>query len=76
KTVLNLCPLFELFKEAINVKKMKNTLEVYPNFLSKKPITTLIYSSTMTRKMKDLRRNIKTLSRSGAQLLAIIWIFY
>ncbi|RHZ43623.1 hypothetical protein Glove_966g6 [Diversispora epigaea] len=61
KVVLNPRPFLKLSGEVINVKEMENAPEVYPNFLSNEP---------------SLRRNIETLSRSGTQLPAIIWISY
>ncbi|CAG8518535.1 8798_t:CDS:2, partial [Diversispora eburnea] len=76
KAVLNLRPLPKLPEEVINVKKMENASEVYPNFLSNEPSTTLIRFPMITGKTKGLRKNIETLSRSGTQLPAIIWISY
>ncbi|CAG8827732.1 32261_t:CDS:2, partial [Gigaspora margarita] len=63
KAILNSHPFPELLRKVINIKEIEDALEVYFNFLSKEPSTTLICSSIMIRKMKDLRRNIETLSK-------------
>ncbi|CAG8657975.1 10099_t:CDS:1, partial [Diversispora eburnea] len=76
KAVLNSRPLPKLSGEVINVKEMENVPEVYSNFLSNEPSTTLIRSHMITGKMKGLKKNIETLSRSGMQLPTIIWISY
>ncbi|CAG8603887.1 10728_t:CDS:2 [Diversispora eburnea] len=72
KAVLNPRPRPKLPKEVIDIKEMENAPEVYPNFLSNEPSTTLIRSPMMTGKTKGLRKNIETLSRSETRLPAII----
>ncbi|CAG8591328.1 12722_t:CDS:2, partial [Cetraspora pellucida] len=53
--ISNPCPLVELSKTVINVEKLKNASEAYPNFLSTEKMTMLICSSSGTWKATVLR---------------------
>ncbi|KAF0484150.1 hypothetical protein F8M41_023078 [Gigaspora margarita] len=63
KAVLNSHPLPELSGKVINIKEIEDALEVYPNFLSKEPSTTLICSSMITGKMKAVLDEVNTIQR-------------
>ncbi|GES77981.1 hypothetical protein GLOIN_2v1843832 [Rhizophagus clarus] len=67
-------PLSKLSGEVINVKKMEDFSEAYPNFLSKESNTTLICSPMMTGKTKGLRKYLNFLAKSKVKLPCIIWI--
>ena len=72
-------PLVELLGEVINVKKLKDAPESYPDFLSTKKTTTLIRSSPATWKTTTLREIIMALKSKVHDISSMpyyIWISY
>src|SRR5207245_4721963 len=72
-------PLVELSEKVINVKKLKDAPESYPDFLSSEKTTTLIRSSLATWKTTTLREIIMALKdkvRDISSLPCFIWISY
>ncbi|CAG8749569.1 25777_t:CDS:1, partial [Gigaspora rosea] len=77
--VLNPRSLPELHGEVINVKKLKDTPESYPDFLSTEKTATLIRSSPATWKTTTLREIImasKSKVNNTSSLPCYIWISY
>ena len=65
--------------KVINVKKLKDTSELYPDFLSSEKTTTLIRSSPATWKTTTLREIIMALKDKVydiSSLPCFIWISY
>src|SRR5438552_3905510 len=50
--------------------------EAYRNFLSKEPSTTLICSSIIMEKTKDLKKYLNYLVKNKANMPCVIWISY
>ena len=72
-------PLVELPGKVINVKKLKDVPESYPDFLSSEKTTTLIRSSLATWKTTTLREIIMALKdkvHDISSLPCFIWISY
>ncbi|GBB98171.1 hypothetical protein RclHR1_31540001 [Rhizophagus clarus] len=72
-------PLIELPGKVINVKKLKDAPESYPDFLSSEKTTTLIRSSPATWKTTTLREIIMALKdkvHDISSLPCYIWISY
>ncbi|GBB94707.1 hypothetical protein RclHR1_02400003 [Rhizophagus clarus] len=72
-------PLVELSGKVINVKKLKDAPESYPDFLSSEKTTTLIRSSPATWKTTTLREIIMALKdkvHDISSLPCFIWISY
>jgi hypothetical protein len=72
-------PLVELPGKVINVKKLKDAPESYPDFLSSEKTTTLIRSSPATWKTTTLREIIMALKdkvHDISSLPCFIWISY
>ena len=72
-------PLVELPGKVINVKKLKDAPESYPDFLSSEKTTTLIRSSSATWKTTTLREIIMALKdkmHDISSLPCFIWISY
>ncbi|CAG8838431.1 7770_t:CDS:2, partial [Gigaspora margarita] len=61
-------PLVDLSGKNINVKKMEDAPEAYPDFSSEEPTTTLIRSPVATGKTKTLREILNSLAKSEANL--------
>ena len=77
--ISNSCPLIKLSKIAINVEKLKDAPEVYPDFLGIEKTTTLIRSPPETWKTTALRENIMALKdkvHDISSLPCYIWISY
>ncbi len=72
-------PLVEILGEVINVKKLRDTPESYPDFLSTEKMITLICSSPATWKTTILRKIIMVLKNKVHNILSLpcyIWISY
>jgi hypothetical protein len=72
-------PLVELPGKVINVKKLKDAPESYPDFLSSEKTTTLIHSTPATWKTTTLREIIMALKdkvHDISSLPCFIWISY
>jgi hypothetical protein len=74
--ILNSHLLSELSKGVINIKKMEDFSETYPDFLNKESNITLICFSITTKKTKGLRKHFNSLTKNKANLPCILWIFY
>jgi hypothetical protein len=77
--ISNSRPLVGLSKTMINVEKLKDAPEVYPNFLGIKKMTTLIRSPLETWKTTTLREIIMALKdkvHDISSLPCFIWISY
>ncbi|RIA99157.1 hypothetical protein C1645_811904 [Glomus cerebriforme] len=69
--ILNPRSLVKLSEMMINVEKLKDAPEVYPNFLDIEKITTLIHSPPRTWKTTTLRENIMALKDKVESLFRV-----
>ncbi|GBB92294.1 hypothetical protein RclHR1_19990002 [Rhizophagus clarus] len=77
--ISNSRPLIELSEIAINVEKLKDALELYPDFLGIEKMTTLIRSPPGTWKTTTLREIIMALKdkvHDISSLPCYIWVSY